>query len=112
MKALVMLIVFVGVACVSIENVESLPVDQEEATTAAPSGLTNLENEFREIAGDGNYEFKYKTSDGSVREEVGKVKHSYLQVEGKYEFIGEDGEKYVINYVADSKGFRPEATVT
>lgn len=51
---------------------------------------------------------RYKTSDGAVREEVGEVKHSYIKVHGKYEFVGEDGETYVINYVADEKGFRPE----
>lgn len=52
--------------------------------------------------------FRYETSDGSTRQEVGQVKNSYLTVKGSFEFVGEDGETYVINYVADEKGFRPE----
>lgn len=51
---------------------------------------------------------RYETSDGSTRSEIGLVKNSYLTVKGSFEFVGEDGETYVINYVADEKGFRPE----
>lgn len=56
MKAVVSL-VLLGLLCSSV--IQGKPVEKESQVDAAPEvGLTVLENEFREIAGDGSYEFK------------------------------------------------------
>lgn len=47
----VFVFVFINFVFCTEESVTPVPVDKEPA-------LTGLENEFREIAGDGGYEFK------------------------------------------------------
>lgn len=49
--------ILVGFLCAL--NVQSKPVEKEtKVETPKEVGLTVLENEFRDLAGDGSYEFK------------------------------------------------------
>ncbi len=59
---------------------------------------------------DNAYKFSYVQSDNQTREETGYFKYigetPVLVVEGSYSFIGDDGQKYVVNYIADDQGYR------
>ncbi|PZC85401.1 hypothetical protein B5X24_HaOG201897 [Helicoverpa armigera] len=59
-----------------------------------------------------NYHFAYETNNGIAAEESGIVDASVngvgggTKVRGFYEYIGDDGLKYRVDYVADENGFR------
>ena len=57
-----------------------------------------------------NYHYAYETNNGIAAEESGVVDASAngggTRVRGFYEYIGDDGLKYRVDYVADENGFR------
>ncbi|XP_075970551.1 uncharacterized protein LOC142972970 [Anticarsia gemmatalis] len=59
-----------------------------------------------------NYHFAYETDNGIAAEESGVVDTSVngvgggTKVRGFYEYIGDDGHKYRVDYVADENGYR------
>ncbi|KAH8234581.1 hypothetical protein KR032_000034 [Drosophila birchii] len=59
------------------------------------------------------YKFAVETSDGKSHQEEGQLKdvgtdHEALVVRGSYAYVGDDGQTYTINYLADENGFQPE----
>ncbi|XP_045472422.1 endocuticle structural glycoprotein SgAbd-5-like [Harmonia axyridis] len=67
--------------------------------------------EHENSIGQGTYNFAFKTSDGSQRQEKAELKNpggkdESIVVEGSYTFIGTDGNTYTINYIADENGYR------
>ncbi|KAK9869775.1 hypothetical protein WA026_003507 [Henosepilachna vigintioctopunctata] len=71
--------------------------------------VTILEHENN--IGDGNYNFAFKTSDGSHREEKAELKNhgskdETMVVQGSYTFVATDGNTYTVNYIADENGYR------
>ncbi len=64
---------------------------------------------------DNAYQFSFVLSDTQTREESGYFKYigetPVLVVKGSYSFIGDDGQKYVVNYIADELGYRVEDDV-
>ncbi|XP_065359918.1 larval cuticle protein 65Ag1-like [Calliphora vicina] len=59
------------------------------------------------------YKFAVETSDGKTHQEEGQLKdvgteNETLVVRGSYSYIGDDGQTYTVNYVADENGFQPE----
>ncbi len=52
--------------------------------------------------------FSYSTDDGSAREEAGQLVDENLSVKGSFQFVGDDGQTYKVNFVADENGYRPE----
>ncbi|XP_016975762.1 larval cuticle protein 65Ag1 [Drosophila rhopaloa] len=59
------------------------------------------------------YKFAVETSDGKSHQEEGQLKdvgtdHEAIVVRGSYAYVGDDGQTYTINYVADENGFQPE----
>lgn len=63
--------------------------------------------------GDGSYSFNVETSDGAARQEQGYLEnagteHETLKVQGYYQFYGDDGQLYQVQYIADENGFQPQ----
>jgi len=56
---------------------------------------------------DGSYSFGYSTSEGVSRTESGSLTPTGYQVKGTYEYLGPDGIKYTVEFVADENGYRP-----
>ncbi|KAL7734147.1 hypothetical protein ACLKA6_011827 [Drosophila palustris] len=60
-----------------------------------------------------SYKFAVETSDGKSHQEEGQLKHvgtdhEAIAVRGFYTYLGDDGQTYTINYVADENGYQPE----
>ncbi|CAB3221346.1 unnamed protein product [Arctia plantaginis] len=59
-----------------------------------------------------NYHFSYETDNGIAAEESGVVDSPVngigggTKVRGFYEYIGDDGHKYRVDYIADENGYR------
>ncbi|XP_062134008.1 larval cuticle protein 65Ag1 [Drosophila sulfurigaster albostrigata] len=59
------------------------------------------------------YKFAVETSDGKSHQEEGQLKHvgtdhEAIAVRGFYTYLGDDGQTYTVNYVADENGYQPE----
>ncbi|KAM7356759.1 larval cuticle protein 65Ag1-like [Cochliomyia hominivorax] len=59
------------------------------------------------------YKFAVETSDGKTHQEEGQLKdvgteNESLVVRGSFSYVGDDGQTYTVNYVADENGFQPE----
>lgn len=55
--------------------------------------------------------YRYETSDGQTREEVGYFRDDeklgrLLNVRGSYTYTGDDGKLVIVRYVADEHGYR------
>ncbi|KAF9414980.1 hypothetical protein HW555_007247 [Spodoptera exigua] len=55
---------------------------------------------------------RFDQSDGTGRDEYGEVRNAgsedeFVAVKGSYSWVGPDGVKYTVNYVADENGFQP-----
>lgn len=78
------------------------------------SGLDGAANIIRQdrTFDENNYHFAYETDNGIAAEESGVVDTSVngvgggTKVRGFYEYIGDDGLKYRVDYVADENGYR------
>ena len=53
------------------------------------------------------YLTSYSTSGGVSRTESGSLTSTGYQVKGSYEYLGSDGIKYTVEFVADENGYRP-----
>ncbi|XP_054733964.1 larval cuticle protein 65Ab1-like [Anastrepha obliqua] len=60
-----------------------------------------------------SYVYSVETSDGTKKDESGKLKdvgsdHEGIVVQGSYSWVDEKtGEKFTVTYVADENGFQP-----
>ncbi|XP_026466710.1 endocuticle structural glycoprotein ABD-5-like [Ctenocephalides felis] len=68
--------------------------------------------EFDNLGTDG-YKFAVDTSDGTSRQEQAELKNvgtenEALSVRGSYTFVGDDGQQYTVNFVADENGYQAE----
>ncbi|CAH2237009.1 endocuticle structural glycoprotein ABD-5-like [Pararge aegeria] len=62
------------------------------------------------------YSFAYETSDGTSRQEQGKIDNpqsedAALSVTGEYAYIAPDGKQYKVVFTADTNGYRPKTTL-
>ncbi|XP_055641876.1 larval cuticle protein LCP-30 [Toxorhynchites rutilus septentrionalis] len=81
------------------------------SNTVNPDGwkIIRLENNVR---GNG-YNYIFETQNGINAEESGRIESdaqggSGLRSKGFYEYVGDDGQLYRVDYVADSNGFLPQ----
>lgn len=95
----------------------SVPVLAKQAQVRVAPRPTNgdgwkiirLENQVR---GDG-YNYVFETENGINAEESGKIESDGqgaegLRSRGFYEYVGDDGQVYRVDYVADTNGFLPQ----
>ncbi|XP_039965446.1 larval cuticle protein 65Ag1-like [Bactrocera tryoni] len=60
-----------------------------------------------------NYQYNVETSDGKAAQEQGVVQDlgsedEAIAVRGFYSYIGDDGQTYRVDYIADKNGFQPQ----
>ncbi|XP_067645758.1 larval cuticle protein 65Ag1-like [Eurosta solidaginis] len=60
-----------------------------------------------------NYQYAQETSNGIKSQETGEVRNlgteqEAIAVKGSYSYVGDDGQTYAVNYVADEYGFQPQ----
>lgn len=92
------------------------PVVARRPEIRVPSGaptdgwkIIHLDNRMR---GDG-YNYVFETANGINAEESGKIETTAdggegLRSQGFYQYVGDDGQLYRVDYVADSNGFVPQ----
>lgn len=61
----------------------------------------------------GSYSFSFETSNGIARQEQGHIENpgtdfETLKVEGSFQYYGDDGQLYQVQYIADENGFQPQ----
>ncbi|EAT45452.1 AAEL003225-PA [Aedes aegypti] len=81
------------------------------------SGSSNGQNvgvkeDTRELNEDGSYFYKVLSDNDIEFSETGRVENlgadaSAMRVKGYYEFVGDDGVRYRVDYIADENGFQP-----
>ncbi|XP_073837807.1 larval cuticle protein 65Ag1-like [Musca autumnalis] len=59
------------------------------------------------------YSYAVETSDGKTAQEEGHLEDQGTEdeaivVKGSYSYVGDDGQTYSVNYVADKNGFQPQ----
>ncbi|XP_055383665.1 endocuticle structural glycoprotein SgAbd-9-like [Condylostylus longicornis] len=75
-----------------------------------------LLEEYNNVPTEDGYKFSYKTSDGSVREEVGIImnpgtEQQEMVVMGSYGYEDSEGTRTVTMYTADKNGYKPRVQV-
>lgn len=79
---------------------------------AAPQEPAEIVTYDSDNSGTGSYSFSFETSDGIARKEEGHVENEgteneILKVQGSYKYLGDDGNLYTVEYIADENGFQP-----
>ncbi|KAI5631563.1 insect cuticle protein domain-containing protein [Phthorimaea operculella] len=62
------------------------------------------------------YNFAYETSDGTSRQEEGKIdnpdsENAALTVNGQYSYVAPDGKHYTVTFTAGPNGFQPKTSL-
>jgi hypothetical protein len=57
--------------------------------------------------------YSFETSDGNKREEEAVLKNigtenEAISVKGSFQFVGDDGQTYAVNFIADENGYQPQ----
>jgi len=58
----------------------------------------------------GNYDYGYKLDNGQQVEETGRIEGQALVKQGRTEYVGDDGQTYILTYVSDVNGHQPQAS--
>ncbi|XP_017470793.1 PREDICTED: larval cuticle protein 8-like [Rhagoletis zephyria] len=80
---------------------------------AAPAGPEVEVVEQRSDVEPEQYSFSLKTSDGTSKQEEGKLvnvgaEDEHIVARGSFSFVAADGQTYTVNYIADENGFQPQ----
>ncbi|XP_064542632.1 larval cuticle protein 65Ag1-like [Drosophila montana] len=80
---------------------------------AAPAGPEVQIVRSDSDVGPESFKYGWETSDGSSAQAEGQLnnigsENESLAVRGSFSYIGDDGQTYQVNYVADENGFQPQ----
>lgn len=84
----------------------SVPVVQRYLSTSGSARILRQDQDQDE----NGYHYLYQTENGINAEEYGKADQGVnggTKAQGFYEYTGDDGLKYRVDYVADENGFQP-----
>ncbi|GBP74628.1 Flexible cuticle protein 12 [Eumeta japonica] len=89
-----------------VQNVAA-PIQQAGSGRYAEAYATILRDE--KDVGINGYRYLYETSNGIAAEESGNIASevSGTEARGSFEFVGDNGVKYRVEYTAGADGFRP-----
>ncbi|XP_017785773.1 PREDICTED: endocuticle structural glycoprotein ABD-5-like [Nicrophorus vespilloides] len=78
-----------------------------------PQIIPKIINYVSESIGLGGYRYAFETDDGTKKEEVAEIVNEgrddeSLKVKGSYSYVGDDGQTYTVEYIADENGFQPK----
>lgn len=76
----------------------------------SPAAEVKIESQSQSISPEGlGYDFEYTLSDGTFRQETAfpNLGQDFLTISGQFGYIGPDGIKYVVTYLANNDGFSP-----
>ncbi|KAM7355508.1 larval cuticle protein 65Ag1-like [Cochliomyia hominivorax] len=81
------------------------------AAPPRPEEATILRSESE--VGPESFQYAFATSDGTEAEAQGQLKNvgsedEAIVVKGSFSFVGDDGQTYTVNYIADENGFQPQ----
>ncbi|XP_041976233.1 endocuticle structural glycoprotein ABD-5-like [Aricia agestis] len=99
---------YVTVACVLAALCAAAPAPQN------PQDVQILRFDS-DVQPDG-YSFAYETSDGTSRQEEGKLdnpqsENAALTVTGSYAYVAPDGKHYTVTFTAGPNGFQPKTSL-
>ncbi|XP_043242051.1 larval cuticle protein 65Ag1-like isoform X2 [Amphibalanus amphitrite] len=86
--------------------------DQQQFVSQPQVRILSQKNEQDQI---GNYEYAYEQDNGQRVQEVGRVapgsqpETGSIEQQGSFEFVGDDGNTYRVDYTANEGGFQPQA---
>ncbi|EDX09409.1 larval cuticle protein 65Ag1-like [Drosophila simulans] len=80
---------------------------------AAPAAQEAEIEVLKSDVGPESFKYEWKTSDGQAAEAEGKLnnvgsENEAIAVRGSYRFVGDDGQTYEVQYIADENGFQPQ----
>ncbi|XP_014363503.1 endocuticle structural glycoprotein ABD-5 [Papilio machaon] len=83
--------------------------------SAAPQQDVQILRFDNDVNVDG-YSFAYETSDGTSRQEEGKLdnpqsENAALTVTGQYAFVAPDGKHYTVTFTAGPNGYQPKTSL-
>ncbi|XP_068630406.1 endocuticle structural glycoprotein SgAbd-8-like [Battus philenor] len=65
-----------------------------------------------QINGDGSYQYSFETGNGISADQKGDLKKvgdgEALEVQGQFQYPGDDGQNIQLSYVADENGYQPQ----
>ena len=82
---------------------------------AAPQQQARIISQRFDMDQQGNYEYAFQQDDGTAAEQVGRVQPGSqpetgsLSQQGSFTYVGDDGVTYTVAYLADERGFQPQA---
>ncbi|XP_031640703.1 larval cuticle protein 65Ag1-like [Contarinia nasturtii] len=89
------------------------------APPSNPESQATIITQNADIDPQGNYGNEVETSNGISAQEQGQLKPNpspksdepaaFIAVQGQFSYTAPDGQLYTVRYVADEKGFQPEA---
>nr|XP_019549686.2 pupal cuticle protein 20-like [Aedes albopictus] len=81
---------------------------------SSDAGKIGIKEDTRQLNDDGSYYYKVVNENNIEVSESGRVDNvgtddEVMRVKGYYEYIGDDGVLYRVDYIADENGFQPTA---
>ncbi|XP_014363480.1 endocuticle structural glycoprotein ABD-4 [Papilio machaon] len=82
------------------------------AAPQAPTEPIPILRQDSQINGDGSYQYSFETGNGISADQKGDLKKvgdvEALEVQGQFQYPGEDGQNIQLTYTADENGFQPQ----